>query len=425
MNIVKTGFLSSVATAAKLISAFVIIKLVALFSGPEGVAQFGQFMSVTALLVVLAGGGIGPGIVKYVAEYKDRQAIFTEFINSAMSYTLITSVVMFMVVIIFSEKISILLMGSSQYESLIIVLAFCQIFVAVHNFIVAIINGMMDVRRLALIHVSGAIMGLLITAYLGYLFKLYGVLLAYLLSQSFLLFLSLYFFKCSSYFSWSVFRPHIDKEHMKNISKFSVMVLVSAILAPVVQIIVRNYLAGEFSWEDVGYWQAVSKVSEAYLLFITMAISVYYLPKLSMITYKNELILEIKNAYLYLIPLVILSASIIYLLREFVTYLLFSSEFTGAHYLYAPQLIGDVLKIASFILSYIMLAKAMTKTFIFSEILFSILYVIWVYVLTSYFGLIGAMYAFAVNYAFYLIFIACITILFASKMPEDSQCTSV
>ena len=272
MNIVKTGLLSSMATAAKLISAFVIIKLVAIFAGPEGVAQFGQFMSLTTMLVVLAGGGIGSGVVKFVAEYKDSQNVLINFLNSAMAYTLSTSFVMCIIVLAFSESITVILMGDNKYESLIIVLAFSQIFVAIHNFIVALVNGMMDVRRLAVIHVTGAVAGLLITACLGYYFQLYGALLAYLISQAFLLVLSLYFFMHSSYFSWDVFKLSVNKKYIKNLSKFSIMTLTSALISPLVQIIVRNHLADKFSWEEVGYWQAVSKVSDAYLLFITMAI---------------------------------------------------------------------------------------------------------------------------------------------------------
>jgi PST family polysaccharide transporter len=91
-------------------------------------------------------------------------------------------------------------------------------------------------------------------------------------------------------------------------------------------------------------------------------------------------------------------------LRGWVTRLLFSADFTAANQLYAPQLLGDVIKIASFMLSYLMLAKAMTRLFVVSECVFALSYLALVYVFTAGFGLIGAMYAFAVNYLCYLIF---------------------
>ena len=189
------------------------------------------------------------------------------------------------------------------------------------------------------------------------------------------------------------------------------MTLTSALLAPAIQIVVRNILAERFSWEQVGYWQAVTKVSEAYLLFITMAISVYYLPKLSAVSEKNAFLNEIKMAYKILVPLVVVSAVVIFCFRDLLTALLFSERFSGALHLYAPQLIGDVVKIMSFILSFIMLAKAMTRTFLASEVIFGVTYVLWVLWLTSVYGLIGAMYAFVINYLFYFVF----TVLVAGR----------
>ncbi|WP_338480171.1 O-antigen translocase [Pseudomonas trivialis] len=406
MNILKTGVLTSVATLARLLSGFLVMKLVAVMAGPEGVAQFGQFMSLTALLVVFAGGGVGSGVVKYLAQYKEQKTDLKLLLNCAFSFSLVSSLVMCVGVLSLSEHITQWLLGDLRYQSLIVVLAFVQIFVALNNLIIAIINGMMDVKRLAAIHVLGALTGILAPLILGYYYQLYGVLLAFLLGQASLFAISFVLFKKSNYFNWRYFQVTWDKLMMSKLAQYSLMTLTSALLAPLIQIFVRNILSERFSWEQVGYWQAVSKVSDAYLLFITMAINVYYLPKLSATTQKSLLISEIRTAYIYLIPVVSTLALIIYLMRDLITRILFSEDFLSGLYLYAPQLVGDVIKIASFILSFVMLAKAMTKTFLFSEVFFSLTYLIWVYVLTDYFGLVGAMYAFIINYSLYFLFTA-------------------
>jgi PST family polysaccharide transporter len=51
-----------------------------------------------------------------------------------------------------------------------------------------------------------------------------------------------------------------------------------------------------------------------------------------------------------------------------------------------------------------MLAKAMTQLFVISECVFALSYLVLVYLCTTQFGLIGAMYAFTANYVLYLIF---------------------
>ncbi|KNX75741.1 lipopolysaccharide biosynthesis protein [Pseudomonas sp. 250J] len=417
MNLLKTGFLTAIATFARLLSAFLVMKLVAVLAGPEGVAQLGQFMSLTALLVVFAGGGVGSGVVKYLAQFRDDVQSIQALVGSALTFTLVSSLLMCVLVLIFSADISIWLLGGEEYTSLIVVLAVAQIFVALHNLIIAIINGMMDVKRLALVHVIGAVIGVLLPSVLGYFFKLYGVLLAFVLGQGMLLFVSLGCYARSQYFNLNYFRPSVDNEMLSRLAKFSLMTLTSALLAPIVQIVVRNMLAESFSWEQVGYWQAVTKVSEAYLLFISMAISVYYLPKLSSIDDRQNFKREIVLGYTILMPVVFLSAAFVFILKGPITWLLFSDEFEGALYLYAPQLIGDVIKIASFLLSYIMLAKSMTKTFFLSELFFSSLYVVLVYVMSASFGLIGAMYAFIVNYFIYFIFTLIVAKIYIKGMP--------
>jgi PST family polysaccharide transporter len=139
-------------------------------------------------------------------------------------------------------------------------------------------------------------------------------------------------------------------------------------------------------------------------LFLTTAINVYYLPKLASTHERAPLLAELRLAYRYIMPAVLLLAVGIYVCRGWVTALLFSADFSAANSLYAPQLVGDVVKIASFVLSYVMLAKAMTRLFVASEFAFAISYVVLVYLFTARFGLVGAMYAFTVNYALYLVF---------------------
>jgi len=208
----------------------------------------------------------------------------------------------------------------------------------------------------------------------------------------------------SPYFDRRMLRMRFDREMTLRLAAFSAMTVTSALLPPLVNMAVRDHLAAQFGWEHVGYWQAVSKVSDAYLLFLTTAINVYYLPKLASTHARASLVSELRLAYRYVMPAVVLLAAGVFVCRGWITPLLFSADFSAANDLYAPQLLGDVVKIASFVLSYVMLAKAMTRLFVASEIIFAASYVALVYVFTAHWGLVGAMYAFAANYALYLAF---------------------
>jgi len=404
MNIVRTGFYTTLATAARLLAGLVVIKLVAWFAGPVGVGKLGQFMSLMSLLAVLAGGGISAGIVKYVAEYRHDTQKLSRLLAAALWYALCASCLMGGVTLLFSRQIALWLLGDPGYASLIRVLAVAQLGIALVNYMLAVINGFMDVRRLAFIQVLGSALSIVLVVGLSRWLHLYGALLALVTGQVLCLAIGLPAWRRSSYFQPSMLRMHFDREMTRRLAAFSVMTLSSALLPPLINIAVRDHLAVRFGWEQVGYWQAVSKVSDAYLLFLTTAINIYYLPKLASTHERASLVLELRNAYRYLLPAVVALAAVVYVMRGWVTRLLFSADFASANALYGPQLVGDVVKIASFILSYVMLAKAMTRLFVISEFVFAASYLALVYVFTAHFGLVGAMYAFTINYLLYLAF---------------------
>jgi polysaccharide transporter, PST family len=404
MNIVRAGFYSAIATGARLLAALVVIKLVAWFAGPEGVGKLGQFTSLMSLLAVLAGGGISAGIVKYVAEYRHDPQRLARLLAAALWYALCASILMGCLALLFSRQLAVWLLDDPAYAGLIRVLAVAQLGIALVNYILAVINGFMDVRRLALIQVLGSLLSIVMVIWLARWLHLYGALLALIVSQLLWLAVGLPAWWRSPYFQRSMLRLRFDREMTLRLAAFSVMTLTAALVSPLVNIAVRDHLALQLGWEQVGYWQAVSKVSDAYLLFLTAAINIYYLPKLAAIRERAALVAELRNAYRYILPVVVVLAAAVYALREWVTRLLFSADFAPANALYAPQLAGDVVKIASFILSYVMLAKAMTRLFVISECVFAASYLALVYVFTAHFGLVGAMYAFAANYLAYLAF---------------------
>jgi PST family polysaccharide transporter len=357
-----------------------------------------------SLLAVLAGGGISAAIVKYVAEYRNDPEKLSRLLAAALWYALCASCLMGCAALLFSRQISLWLLGDQGYENLIRVLAVAQLAIALVNYILAVINGFMDVRRLAFIQVLSSALSIVLVLWLSRWLHLYGALLALVVGQVLCLVVGLPAWRRSPYFQRSMLRMHFDREMTFRLAAFSVMTLSSALLPPLINIAVRDHLAAQFGWEQVGYWQAVSKVSDAYLLFLTTAINIYYLPKLASTHERASLVFELRNAYRYLLPAVVALAAVVYVLRDWVTRLLFSADFMSANALYGPQLLGDVIKIASFILSYVMLAKAMTRLFVISECVFAASYLLLVYVFTAHFGLVGAMYAFTVNYLLYLAF---------------------
>ena len=73
--------------------------------------------------------------------------------------------------------------------------------------------------------------------------------------------------------------------------------------------------------------------------------------------------------------------------------------------LFKYQLIGDFFKIITWLISFIMVAKSMTKLYIFTEILFTFIYLTISYILFKKNGILGLSIAYMINYILFLFYL--------------------
>ena len=179
------------------------------------------------------------------------------------------------------------------------------------------------------------------------------------------------------------------------------MALVTAMTVPVSQLLIRGYIIKEFSITEAGFWEGINRISAMYLMFVTTSFSVYYLPKLSEIKEDKLLRQEILKTYKIITPVIFVNLLIIYLLKDLVINILFTKEFYPMKELFLWQLIGDFFKILSWMLAFVMVAKSMTKTYITTEIVFSVLLVVLSYYFINQNGVVGATQSYCINYIIY------------------------
>ncbi len=170
---------------------------------------------------------------------------------------------------------------------------------------------------------------------------------------------------------------------------------------PLTQILIRRQIIFEVSLVDAGYWDAMFKISQGYLGIVMGTLGVYYLPKLSSLSDRGEIRREIWNGYKVITPLLIIGFAAVYFMRQPIVLLLYSDQFLRTTDLFPVMLVGDFLKMMSWLVAYLQLAKAMTKMFIATQVLFSISsYGLSVW-LIDVAGLEGAIWAYAITYGLY------------------------
>lgn len=403
MNLVSTTLLSGVATFIRILTGLVVNKIFALYIGPAGMALTGQFSNFVSMILGFANVGISNGVVKYVAEYHSDEQRRRAIVVTGFYITIVASVLLALPMFFFRRQLALSFLKDESFSSIFVVFAATLMVFSLNSLLLSILNGFKEVRKYTTVNIATSIASLVITSVLATAWGVYGALLSLVLSQTLVFFVTLVLVARSNWFRVENFISGANRESMGKLFRFSAMSLVSGSLVPLSQIAVREYITKHLSLTAAGYWQGIWRISDMYLMIVTTSLAVYYLPRLSEINETEELRNEIFSGYRIILPIVAVAALGIFVCRDLIIRLLFSADFAGMRDLFAFQLIGDFLKIASWLLSYLMVARAMARMFIVTEIAFAVGFVTLSMLLISRFGLIGVTYAFAANYFLYLL----------------------
>lgn len=409
MTLLRTSFLNGIAVIVRMMTLLGINKILAIYVGPSGYAALGQFQNAVQMITVFASGAINTGVTKYTAEFHEDESKQYQVWRTAGSITLSGSLLVAFVIAIFYKDLASYFLKDIEFAGVFLWLSATLVFFTLNAYFLAILNGRKEVTRYVMANIAGSLFALVITTLMAVKMGLYGALVALAIYQSLTFFVTLAICYKSKWFEVGNLFGRIDRGVAKNLSKFALMALASAICVPVSHIVIRNYLADQFGWDMAGYWEAMWRLSSAYLMMVTTTLSLYYLPKLSELVGSDALKKEIKHGYKIILPLVMFCGLVMYLLRDFIISALFTSDFLPMRDLFAWQMVGDTLKIGGWILAYLMLGKAMFKMFVLAEILFSVFFVVLTRVFTEHWGWQGVTIAHAVNYLFYWLFVWCAT----------------
>ncbi len=397
MTLIKTSILTSISTTIRILIGFIVIKVISVYLGPSGLALLAQVQNFINIVTSLSSSGITTGIVKYTSEYKTDKNLKIKIWGNAIKISLTLAIVMSIFIALFSVYISKILLNSQEYKFVFLFFSITLVFFALNGIFIAILNGLGKIKKLTFLNISASLINAVITVLLVYYFSLKGALISTFLSQLFIFFIFFAFIFKEEWFTIQIFLQKIEKDIFFKFVKYSSMMIIATVLNMSALIFLRNYIGDNLGWNYAGYWQGVWKISETYLMFITGVLSVYYLPKLSGIFDKKELHKEILYVYKMVLPVVVLLSISIYIFRDFIIKIIFTEEFAPMSELFLYQLLGDVVKIASWLIGFILIAKAKTLFFIIKEIFLVFLFITVSTFLIKTFGIIGVVQGFLIE----------------------------
>lgn len=401
MNLIKSGLWNGTAVAVRLLSLLVANKVLAVVIGPAGYAVIAQFNGIVAIVMAFATGGILNGIVKYTAERHDAPDRQNDLWATALKILLVAAGAVGLVLLIVGRWLSERVLADPSLRYAFYWLSASLIFFAANSMLLAVLNGLNELRRYVQASIASSLIGLVAIVWLALNFGVLGVLISVAVTQSVSFFFTLYVCRNQDWLATAVWSRRFNRPDAWRLAGFSAMAVTSALCLPLTQTLIRDHLAAAFGWAAAGEWQGVFKVSEMYVMVITSTLSVYYLPRLSRIRDDREIRQEIINVGRLVLPITCLGAVACYALRDMLIEVLFSREFSGMRDLFFWQLAGDVFRIASWLVGFVFQARALAGRFILAEIAYAAAFYFLVQILTPSYGLEGAAMAYAISYAAY------------------------
>ncbi len=404
MSLVKTSLLSFIATSVKMLSLLVINKVVAVTIGPSGVALIGQFQNFSQIAMTVSQGGLNQGVIKYTAEFRDDQVKLSALFSTAFKTALVCSLIVGAFCVFASSYLSQYFLKSNDYEYIFVLFGVLLPLFVINQLLLSILNGLKALGLFISNNIIQSLYGLVVTSLLVWFFGLHGAFIALVTNQSVVLLILVWRLRHFAMIRLKMFLTSYSAEQLKKLGSFTLMALTSAITIPVSHLIIRNHIADNLGWEAAGYWQSIWYISSIYLLVITTVLSIYFLPTISALADRKDIRRELIEGGKIVLPIVCCLSFFLYLLRDTVVVVLFSDEFRQVNSLFFWQLLGDVIKIASWLLGIILIAKAKTKMVIGSEVIFPICFALLSIWLTTFMQLQGVVLAYFITYVLHLFY---------------------
>jgi PST family polysaccharide transporter len=368
-NLFKITSLNSVSILIKIGIGLVTSKLLAVFVGPTGMALVGNLRNFLTSLESISTLGFQNGIVKYVAENENNKTTLEKTIATLLISFLAVAFFLSTLIFIFSDYLCYKIFGDNlQYEKVFKLVAIILPWNVVSVLVVSIINGLGKYNKVIFAGIITNVATVMLAAGLMYYFDTLGALLSLVIVPVISVIVTFYYLPKEIQIFKRLNFCEYDFNILKNFIGFSLMILPPAILSPIFNLQTRNFLIATVGLQQSGLWEAMTRISNLYLIFVGTMISVYFYPQLIKAKETNETKKVIWSFYTFILPFFVIGAVLIYFSRFVIIKLLFTDEFLPVSNLFFLQLTGDFFKVCGMILGVLLMAQKRIFHYILIEV---------------------------------------------------------
>lgn len=402
-EILKSSALIGGSQAIVLALGIVRAKGMALLLGPAGFGLMGLYTSIVEFAASAAGMGVGSSGVRQVAEAgasNDRFSI-ARTIAALRVLSLLLGVLGALLVCVLALPVSKLTFGDSGHAWAIAAIGLAVLFRIVSSGQTALVQGLRRISDLASMNLFGALLATGATLLLVFFFGEDGIVAA-VVAGAFLTFVIAWRY-CRRIapgefaFDLKQLRPE-----MRHLLKLGIAFFFSAVMMMGAMYAVRTIVARQIGLDAAGLYHASWTLGGMYVGMLLQAMGADFYPRLTAVSQDHPQCNRLVNEQA-LVSLLLAGPGVIATLAfaPALMVVFYSNKFIAAAELLQWFCLGMTLRIISWPVGYVIVAKNDRKLFIATELAWTIVNVGLTWFFLQWFGLSGAGIAFFGSYVFH------------------------
>ncbi len=362
------------ASAINIVIGIIKVKVLAVLLGPAGIGLMGLYQNIMNMASTLAGCGIGGSGVRQLAASADEASTLAIVRRALWLSNLILGLVGMIILWSLREYVAQWVFGDATHATEVGWLGLGVLLTLIAGSQTALLQGLRRIGDLARVRIVSAFFG-----------AATGILLVYWLDEGgvlwFVLMAPAASILVATYYANQLPRPQTPNDWQAICQQWQAMLtlgipmMAAGLLTLATQLAARAIILRDLGIDDAGYFQAAWAISMTYIGFVLGAMSADYYPRLTEAindhSRARKLVDEQTEMGLLLAGPALLA---MITLAPWVINLLYAENFMPAADVLRWQVMGDILKVSSWPMSFILLAQGRGSIFIATEITWNATY---------------------------------------------------
>lgn len=402
-QILKSSALIAGTSAMVVVIGIIRTKSIAVLLGPAGFGLMSIYSSILDVALSLAGMGVGNSGVRQIAESaaSNDAARIAKTVSVLRRLVLALGVVGAAVVALFANQISRATFGNEEHRIAIMILALAVLVRIVGIGQGALLQGLRRIRDLAAVNVVGAVLATAITIAIVYVWGTDGIAPSIVLSAAVGLCVSWWYVRKIETPRPDIARSDVVSEGTALI-KLGVAFMASGLLMMGANYIVRSMLIQTEGLAAAGLYQAAWVVAGIYVGFVLQAMGTDFYPRLVGVIGDAAECNRVVNQQAH-VSLLLAGPGVIATIvcAPLVVSVFYTASFAPAVEVLRWLCLGVALRVVTWPMGYIIVAKNSRRIFIAAELAWAVFNVGTTWLFLRRFGLNGAGIAFFASYVFH------------------------